>query len=276
MNGKIFIAYTRSDSDYVSRLVDSLENRGLSIWTDERLVIGADWVQTIEENVKSCSALILIMSQSAYDSKWVQAELTLAMNYSKPIFPVLIEESQSTWLSVANIQYVDARDGKLPPDNFYERLSSVIFGKTISIEKTEVKKRPPKPYQGKRNFIFSSYKREEMEVIAQYLNHIVDWGYSVWYDAGIPGGADWLAMLETKVSNCKLMVVFLSPAAVDSQWVRNEVFLAISKEKPIVAIKLEEVELKHGLGLALVSTQFLKCWSSDFEEKLKTAIKYHM
>jgi hypothetical protein len=71
------------------------------------------------------------------------------------------------------------------------------------------------------------------------------------------------------------MVVFLSPASVNSQWVRREVFLAATLEKPIVAVKLEEVELLYGLGLVLVSTQHLQIWSNLFPQSLKDAIQHH-
>jgi hypothetical protein len=276
MKENIFVAASHKDSRYVRRLVEELERRGLPVWTAEKLnSYGVEWVQTVEENIKSSSAVIIIMSQDSHNSSWVQKEISMARQLSKPIFPILLDGDP--WLVLESLQYVDGRNHDLPPAKFFERLASVVLGKAISTDKPMVETvLPPKPFHGNTGFIFSSYKREEMKVVAKHLNNIVGWGYPIWYDAGIPGGADWLDMIETRISQCSLFIVFLSPAAVNSKWVRSEVFLAMMKEKPIIAVKLEEVELKQGLGLALVSTQFLEGWSDKIEDNLKAAIRYHM
>jgi hypothetical protein len=275
MNEKIFIAYSREDREYASHLASELVKRGLSPWIDDQIVVGADWLQNLEENITSSSAIIVIMTEDSRESEWVRRELGFAMQLNKPIFPILLEGT-TPWIELIDTQYVDATGGQLPPDIFFERLANVSYGRTISPRippKEEIL--PPDPFQGSSGFIFSSYKKEEMDVVAPYLNSMVSWGFHVWYDKGIPGGADWLDMIGSRVSDCEIMVVFLSPAAVDSKWVRSEVFLAIQEEKPIVAVKLEEVELKRGLQLALVSIQHLESWSDKFEEDLKTAIHYH-
>jgi hypothetical protein len=42
-------------------------------------------------------------------------------------------------------------------------------------------------------------------------------GRNLWYDRGIPGGADWHAMLEERLMSCRALLLFLSQAAIESK-----------------------------------------------------------
>lgn len=77
----------------------------------------------------------------------------------------------------------------------------------------------PPPADGDADFLFVSYKREDMPRIAPHLAQIAAWGYPVWYDRGIIGGSEWDALIEEKVQRSSLLLLFLTPAAVQSKFV---------------------------------------------------------
>jgi hypothetical protein len=107
------------------------------------------------------------------------------------------------------------------------------------------------------------------------MHRIVSWGYPIWYDRGIPGGAEWDALIEEKVSRCKVLLVFLSEAAVESKWVRREIKFADSENRPILGIRLDKnVELKHGLKVVMNQYQMIDASDAAFSEQLEKAIKY--
>ncbi|MEX2214464.1 MAG: TIR domain-containing protein [Phycisphaeraceae bacterium] len=134
---------------------------------------------------------------------------------------------------------------------------------------------PPEPTSDKTGFIFISYKREDLSRITPYLHRIVSWGYPIWYDRGIPGGAEWDVLIEEKVTQCKALLVFLSEAAVNSKWVRREIKFADSEQRPILGIRLDkDVELKHGLKLVLSQFQLINATSADFSAELRRAVEY--
>jgi hypothetical protein len=120
----VFISYSRKDSEYVGRLAAALEKEGLSVWLDERIDYGTKWPRVIEEKVDTCGAFVLVMSQFSKESDWVQKELARALHKKKEIFPVLLDGDQ--WLEVQTLQHADVRDGRLPPPDFYGRLSRVV------------------------------------------------------------------------------------------------------------------------------------------------------
>lgn len=133
----------------------------------------------------------------------------------------------------------------------------------------------PPPPSNDKDFIFISYKRDDMPRILPFLHRIVSWGYPIWYDRGIPGGAEWDSLIEEKVLNCKALVVFLSEAAVESKWVRREIKFADSENRPILGIRLDKnVELKHGLKVVMSGYQMIDASNADFSDELRKAIEY--
>lgn len=134
---------------------------------------------------------------------------------------------------------------------------------------------PPEPSQSNTDYIFISYKREELAEIVSILNQIVSWGNDIWYDRGIPGGAEWPTLIEERVSKCKVLLVFLSQAAVESKWVQREIKFADSENRPIIGIRLDKnLELRHGLKVVMTPHQMLDVSNPKFADELRKALNY--
>jgi hypothetical protein len=132
----------------------------------------------------------------------------------------------------------------------------------------------PPPHEGPGAYVFVSYKREDMPLVAPYLHRLIEWGYKPWYDRGIPGGAEWDALIEEKVRGCRALVVFLTQAAADSKWVRREIKFADRESKPILAIRLGSLALHSGLDILLNQYQTIDGTARDFESELRRAMQY--
>ena len=124
-------------------------------------------------------------------------------------------------------------------------------------------------------FLFVCYKREDMSRIKPILLSLRAWGCEVWYDKGIPGGAEWDAAIEERIKNCKLFLLFLSEASVDSKYVRREVRFADVCDKPIIGVKLERVTLAHGLYMLLQQYQMLDATGDEFTNDMRNAVQFH-
>jgi hypothetical protein len=116
----IFISYSHQDREYAHRVAAALEDEGFTPWIDDRIDYGGQWPVIIQERLDNCAAFVLIMTPRSYVSSWVQNELARAQTKEKPIFPLLLEGD--VWLSVQTTQYVDVRDGELPPSRFFSRM----------------------------------------------------------------------------------------------------------------------------------------------------------
>lgn len=102
----IFISYSKKDIDFARHLRKLLQQANFSVWMDENEIDpGEDWWETIEQNIKAASAVVVVMSPNSRDSRWVKRELLAAENYHKTIFPILL--AGEVWSRLADIQAED-------------------------------------------------------------------------------------------------------------------------------------------------------------------------
>jgi TIR domain-containing protein len=106
-------------------LINTLRREGFNPWVDmEGLGAGTHWQTRLQKQIFTCDAYILIMSRNAFNSKWVPDELVTAKTKGKPIFPLLLDDTEM-FLAIQTIQFEDVRGGKMPSEIFYKRLAEV-------------------------------------------------------------------------------------------------------------------------------------------------------
>jgi hypothetical protein len=120
----IFISYSHDDSEYAYKLKNALAQKGFNIWIDERIGYGTLGPRVLQEQLDVSAAVIVIMTSNSYSSDWVHNEVARAQAKKIPIFPLLLEGDN--WLAIQATQYVDVRDGRLPPPGFYSTLDEVL------------------------------------------------------------------------------------------------------------------------------------------------------
>jgi len=129
----------------------------------------------------------------------------------------------------------------------------------------------PNPFEG-RDHIFVSYRRSDLRRIVPILQRLADKGYPIWYDRGISGGDEWDVVLERKIEEAAMMLVFLSQATVDSKYCRREIKFADAIDKPLLVVMLEATALRHGLKLLLHQLQNISAADQQFDAQLDHAI----
>ena len=78
MPASLFVFYSRTDADYVQRLAAHLRSRGLDPWFDRDIANSDQRWQSIVERMRSCDAVVLVMSPELERSDWVVKEVLLA------------------------------------------------------------------------------------------------------------------------------------------------------------------------------------------------------
>jgi TIR domain-containing protein len=125
----IFVSYSKKNKEYTLNLVNRLLDEGFDVWIDNRrLRSSEDWWRSIVEALRDCDAFIVILTPESDASEWVQLEITLAMKYKKPRFPLWLGGSMDTpnWALFARTQYIDVTNGELPPPDFYNDLAQHV------------------------------------------------------------------------------------------------------------------------------------------------------
>src|SRR5690606_33899208 len=91
---KLFISYSRVDTEITERLVNRLRRvYGLAnVWYDDELYGGARWWQEILKQIANCQVFIYLLSNESVTSPYCKAEFTEAQRLQKPIVTVQVRD----------------------------------------------------------------------------------------------------------------------------------------------------------------------------------------
>jgi hypothetical protein len=116
----------------------------------------------------------------------------------------------------------------------------------------------PSPYY------FFSYAHRDKDRMRALVDALREHDVAVWVDEdGLKGGARWLHELEKKIRGCQAMIVLMSAAARESEWVERETLLALELRKLVFVARYDHIPLP----LHLINRQFI-----PFEDEFETAV----
>jgi hypothetical protein len=119
-----FISYAHEDLHYVERLVEHLGKSGVPAWSDARLRWGDHWTQQLSEQIQQATGMIVVMSQAAAGSAWVEREILEGQHYNRPFRPILLDGQRLFLLNAT--QFFDARMGNLPGEREIRELHQLF------------------------------------------------------------------------------------------------------------------------------------------------------
>ncbi len=103
----VFISYAHKNADFTHDIAHKLAKMGIETWIDRnRLVAGDNWRTEIDQAITNSFAVIVVMSQDAFESKYVTYEWAFALGQGKRVIPILIEDTSFHPVLEA-IQYID-------------------------------------------------------------------------------------------------------------------------------------------------------------------------
>jgi len=87
----IFISYSRDDSEFVRKLVDSLETAGRNVWVDfNDIPFAAKWLDEIIEAIENTPTGIFVISPTSIESQYCSLEITQLFQNRKKLVPIVI------------------------------------------------------------------------------------------------------------------------------------------------------------------------------------------
>lgn len=122
--GHIFISYSRKDEEYVNKLVAAIENEGFDVWIDRELLTGDKWIKTINHQIDTCDAFVIVMTDDSSRSQWVQREVLYAIQEGKRIFPLLLQGK--LWMLLQDFNYFQVTDASIPSKKFFKDIEKIV------------------------------------------------------------------------------------------------------------------------------------------------------
>ena len=110
-------------------------------------------------------------------------------------------------------------------------------------------------YAGEEPFVFVSYAHKDGHLVYPEIKALHDSGVRIWFDGGIDPGNEWPEDIAQALLKAKMFLVFVTPSAVESKNVRDEINFAINNDKSFLAVHLQETQLPAGLALRMGGIQ---------------------
>jgi hypothetical protein len=160
-----------------------------------------------------------------------------------------------------------AAAARKPARGFSLRKLAARLGPTI--------KPPIEAYSGSKPYIFASYSHKNIKEVFWCIKKLAESRYRIWYDEGIEPGVEWPEEVGRALTGCRLFLVFMSPAAMDSRNVRNEINFASSENKSVMVVFLQPAELSEGMQLQIGTVQFIhknEMTDAEFLDKMRKVL----
>ena len=91
---RVFLSYARDDLQIVQRLAQDLVAHGLTVWRDQDSIYGGQqWPKAIGEAIATHDWVVLVWSQHAARSHFVESEWNIALARQTPIIPCYLDQT---------------------------------------------------------------------------------------------------------------------------------------------------------------------------------------
>lgn len=107
LHQKIFISYSRADSEFAKRLDHDLDNAGFNSFLDQNdIPPGVPWDDAIQKALVASTTVVVVLSPESVASGNVLDEIGYALRADKRVIPVRLKPCE-TPLRINRIQYAD-------------------------------------------------------------------------------------------------------------------------------------------------------------------------
>jgi hypothetical protein len=94
---------------------------------------------------------------------------------------------------------------------------------------------------GLMTMVFVSYGRENHAVVRSLTQDLVELGHTIWFDQDLTGGRAWWDHILSRIRECDVFVVALSPESLDSEACKRECSYAFKLGKTLLPVLIADV-----------------------------------
>lgn len=262
---RVFISYKSEELAKAKAVAKYLEDRSIPCWMAPRNIpIGSNYAKEIPQAIRACNFFILMLSEKAQQSQWINREVSLAIGKNMEIMPLQLEACQLTdeyTYYLTNVQiYPLYEDQDHVLQEVVERICQMQGVSVPPIKPViEPKITPPSQKseidQSAEPYVFINYSHKDHSAVMPIIAYMQEQGIRVWYDAGVDVGTDWVDNLAHHLNECNVFITFMSKHTVESINCRREINYAMELQKQMLVVHLEKTELPMGMQMQLSTCQ---------------------
>ncbi len=161
---RIFVSYSHEDRGLVERLVEVLEETGLTVLCDWSIDVGMPFTDAIKSLITHAHLFMPLVTETARRRPWVHQEIGYAMARSIPILPVVVAGTELPGEMIAQLQAI-----VVEPDlsDLPERLAAANLEALVL----------PRPAPPEDMVKVAYWPEERTDWMAQYADRVVEMGH---------------------------------------------------------------------------------------------------
>src|SRR5215471_2084560 len=113
---EVFISYSRADAHAAEVISEEMKKIGVPVFNDERVLVGgSDFTRHVDMAFQAADTIVVLLSRNSKRSRWVEEELTRALETKKTVVPVLLDEDGKNnwvWPLLADRQPIERKDSE--------------------------------------------------------------------------------------------------------------------------------------------------------------------
>lgn len=128
MTHKVFISYSRKDKEVTEYICDILKKNGIEYWIDkEGIYSSSNFKELIVDAIEVSKAVIFMSSANSNNSINVIREIGYAVNMSKSILPIKLDDAPYAKSIRLDISDIDMIDFKNPMESSKRLITSLMY-----------------------------------------------------------------------------------------------------------------------------------------------------
>ncbi|HIG42556.1 MAG TPA: toll/interleukin-1 receptor domain-containing protein [Gammaproteobacteria bacterium] len=141
----VFVCYAHANEGIVYPELTWLREQGVNIWYDEGISAGRIWRTEVGEAIKRATRVLFYISKASLVSDHCSGEINYALDQSKDILPVYLEDTQLTTDLQVGLSSIQA----LHRDKDPRYLDHLLVAVTATVRSTPVALNPSRPARSK-------------------------------------------------------------------------------------------------------------------------------
>jgi hypothetical protein len=122
--------------------------------------------------------------------------------------------------------------------------------------------------------VFISYSREDQDKVTALAEKLRASGVAVWMDVGgIDAATMWSEEIVNALDSAKVLLLMVTPSAVNSHNVAKEVILTSERKGHILPVHLEPTQIPAGLKYQLAGIQHIEYFQGDPDENVRVIVR---
>ncbi len=258
---QIFISHAAKDRQLASSLAMQLARADFRVWyAAEDVGPGDNWAKKIGQALDESDVMIALITPGSLESEALRGDIQYALTekkFEQRLIPVLV--GFATFAAGKDVPWI-----LLKMDPVYVESPAGGFEQVIGRVKAVIGREAP----GSK----CSQLRFSSRIPATIMRWRSAWpalrahGVPVWFSASnILGAQQWHDEIGAALARCDWYIVLLSPDAVDSKWVKRELFYALENDaynNRIIPVRYRDCDYKR-LSWTLSALQMVDL-SGDF------------